>query len=181
MADERAVTVDEWLLAEDDASRSSRSARLAFVVQASGPPSDMLIPGGFVPVRALEETKWCYINGQFLACIVLCQAILEHVLAGQFSLMGKDSLIKKGFERLCDEALANHLISCSEHRALANLRLLRNPYVHPKRINDPTRLERRMMTEKRSQEDIIEGDARQALLAVLRLMTRYPFSFASDG
>jgi len=174
------MTAEEWLSVEDDASRSSRSARLEFVVQASGPPSNMLIPGGFVPARALVEAKWSYINGQFLACIMLCQAMLEHVLAGQFTLMGKDALIKKGFERLCDEALADHLISPSEHRAFSNLRLLRNPYVHPKRMNDPTRLERRMMTEKRSQEEIVEDDARRALLAVLRLMDRYPFSFASD-
>jgi len=181
MAHEPIVTADEWLLAEDDASRRSRSGRLAFVVQASGPLSNMLIPGGFVPARALEETRWCYVNGQFLACIVLCQVILEHVLAGQFALMGKDSLIKGRFERLCDEALANHLISSSEHRAFTSLRLLRNPYTHPQRMNDPKRLERRMMTEKRPQEDIVEDDARQALLTVLHLMERYPFSFASDA
>lgn len=180
MEDGPLMMADEWLSAEDDATRSSRAVRLAFVLQAGGPLGNMLIPGGFVPARALDEARWCYVNGQFLASVLLCQAMLEHVLAGQYALMGKDSLIKKGFERLCDEALADHLISPSEHCAFASLRLLRNPYVHPKRMNDPKRMERRMMTENLSQEDIVEGDARQALLTVLRLMERYPFSFASD-
>lgn len=174
------MTAEEWLLAEDDASRSSRSGRLAFVVQASGAPCDMLIPGGFVPARALAEIKWCYINGQFLACIVLCQVMLEHVLAGQFALMGNDDLIRKGFKVLCDKALAAQLISPSEYRALTCLRLYRNPYVHPRKMDDATRVERRMLAEHRSLESIVEDDARGALVAVLRLMGRYPFSFESE-
>jgi hypothetical protein len=140
----------------------------------------MLIPGGFVPARALEESKWCYINGQFLACVLICQAMVEHVLAGQFALMGKDSLIRKGFERLCDEALADRLISSSEHRALTGLRLRRNPHVHPRKMDDPARVERRMVAEQRPLESIVEDDAQQALLTVLRLVERYPFSFTSD-
>jgi hypothetical protein len=103
---ERLLTASEWLSAEGVALRTSWSARLAFVVRASGPPGNTLNPGGFVRARALAEIKWRYINGQFLACIALRQA-----------LMSKDTLTRKGFERPCHQALANHLTSSSEHRA----------------------------------------------------------------
>jgi len=181
MEDEPTVSANEWLAAEDDASRASRSPRLDFVIHAYGVPRHILIPGGFVPSRALEEAKWCFVNGQFLACILVCQVMLEGVLAGQYGLIGNDKAKEDGFKRLCDKGLAEGLISSLEHEAFTVLRQLRNSYTHPRNMDDPERIERRMMTEQRAVEEILEEDARHALLAALRLTQRYPFGFEDDA
>ena len=180
MSDNHTQSAEQWLTVEDASSRAARSARLEFVIQAYGSPRHMLIPGGFVPFRALEEAKWCFVNGQFLACVLLCQLMLEHLLAGQYELMGNDRAKEEGFKRLCDRALADRLISESEHTTFSVLRRLRNPYTHPRNMDDSERLERRMMTQHRPMEEILEDDARHALAAAFRITQRYPFGFEQE-
>lgn len=43
------------------------------------------------------------------------------------------------------------------------------------------RIERGMIEENRPVEDILEDDARRAIVTIFRLLTRYPFAFYEDG
>jgi hypothetical protein len=155
-------------------------SRLAFVAKEFGPPRHLLIPGGFVPAQAFEEARWCYVNGQFIGCVLLCQVVLEHILAGQFRLMGKDRIAKSGFKNLCAHAQKERFISSEEWRLFNSLRGKRNPYVHPRGMDRADRIERRMMVEESDMDQVLERDARLAVGIVLRLLKRYPFAFYED-
>ena len=171
----------QWLEQEDAASRATRISRLAFVANEYGPPRHLLIPGGFVPVQAFEEARWCYVNGQFIGCVLLCQVMLEHILAGQFNLMGKDRIAESGFKNLCTEAEKALFISAEERQLFDSLRVKRNPYVHPRGMERTDRIERRMMLEGSDMNDILDKDARLAIGAVFRLLKRYPFAFYENA
>jgi hypothetical protein len=145
----------KWLEQEDGASRPVRLSRLALIVNEYGPPRHLLIPGGFVPAQAFEEARWCYVNGQFIGCVLLCQVVLEHILAGQFSLMGKDKTAKSGFGNLCAEAEKERFISAEERDLFDSLRVKRNPYVHPRGMDRADRIERRMMVEDSELDEIL--------------------------
>jgi len=181
MRDDSSPSPEDWLADEDAATRPSRASRLEFVVRSYGAPRHILFPGGCVSFWAFEEAKWSFVNGQFLACVLLCQVMLEHVLAGQYGLAGDDEAKRKGFKRLCDMSLADGRITLAEHNGFDLLRRLRNPYTHPRTMDDPERIERRAMNEQRPAEDILEEDARHALVAALRLTQRYPFGFPVDN
>ena len=170
----------QWLKQEDVASRPIRISRLAFVTNEYGPPRHLLIPGGFVPAHAFEEARWCYVNGQFIGCVLLCQVVLEHILAGQFYLMGKDRIAESGFKNLCTEAETERFISAEERKIFDSLRVKRNPYVHPRGMDRADRIERRIMLEESDIYEILDEDARLAIGAVFRLLKRYPFAFYED-
>ncbi len=178
MADEECT---QWLEEEDSASRPFRTSRLAFVVNAYGAPRHLLIPGGYVPYRAFEEARWCYVNGHFIGCVLLCQVMLEHILAGHFGLMGKDKVAESGFKNLCAEAANERLITTEERKLFDSLRVKRNPYVHPRGMDSEDRIERRMISQGSQMEDILDEDARLAIGALFGLLKRYPFAFYEDA
>jgi len=171
----------KWIEEEDVASRPLRLSRLALIANEYGPPRHLLIPGGFVPAQAFEEARWCYVNGQFIGCVLLCQVVLEHILAGQFYLMGKDRIAESGFRDLCAEAEKERFISAEERMLFDSLRMKRNPYVHPRGMDRADRIERRMMVEDSDMDEILIKDARLAIGTVFRLLKRYPFAFYEDA
>lgn len=170
-----------WLEDEDAASRPFRTSRLAFVANEYGPQRHLLIPGGFIPMYAFEEARWCYVNGHFIGCVFLCQVILEHILAGQFYLMGRDRIAESGFKILCTEAEIKRFISAEERKLFDNLRVKRNPYAHPRSMDSADRIERRMILEESYMDEILNKDARLAIGTVFRLLKRYPFAFYEDA
>jgi hypothetical protein len=171
----------QWLEQEEIASRHLRISRLAFIANEYGPPRHLLFPGGFVPVQAFEEARWCYVNGQFIGCVLLCQIVLEHILAGLFYLMGKDRVAGAGFGNICAEAERERFITAEERKLFDGIRVKRNPYVHPRRMDRADRIERRMIVEETDFEEIVVKDARLAIGAVFRLLKRHPFAFYEDN
>ncbi len=86
-------------------------ARLAFIANKYGPARHLLIPGGFVPAHAFEEALWCYVNGQFIVCVLLGQVVLEPVVAAPFYPVGKDSIAEFWFKNLMygSRKIAEHI------------------------------------------------------------------------
>lgn len=171
----------QWLEQEDVATRPSRISRLAFVANEYGSPRHLLIPGAVVPTHAFEEPRWCYVNGQFIGCTLLCQVVLEHILAGQFYLMNKDRIAESGFKNLCAEVENERFIRAEERKLFDSLRAKRNPYVHPRGMDRVDRIERRMMIEESEMDEILDRDARLAIGTVFRLLKRFPFAFYEDA
>lgn len=95
-----------------------------------------LFPGGFAPARAFEEARWCYVNGQFIGCVLLCKLMLEHVLAAHFSLKGEDEIVAGGFNLICEKAVKERLISQEEHDAFQVLRTWFTQSIRPSSKDD---------------------------------------------
>jgi hypothetical protein len=61
-----------------------RLERYKFVWQEFGEPSNMLLGGGVQAALALDEIKLCYIEGYYLAVVLLAQIFIESSLGGSY-------------------------------------------------------------------------------------------------
>lgn len=113
-------------------SFDERLERYKFLWQEFGPPTDMLLGGGFQAYLALNEIKLCYIEGFYLAVVLLAQIFIENSLGGSYIIGGDDEIAEKGFKKLIDKALTDNLINDDLSVKLQELRKMRNLYVHPK-------------------------------------------------
>lgn len=167
----------DWLEAEDQARFHGRLGRLKFAVEQYGEPRHQLMTGGMIGYRAFEEARWCFVNGQFIACVVLTQMVLEHMLAGLFRIAGRDDIADAGFRRLLEEAQTESFISSVEFDKFEGLRKLRNPYSHSRRPLADDSIEMRMLKANAPYEEIVENDASEALQMLFSILQRKPFSF----
>jgi len=167
---------DEWLYAEDRAKFPARLKRLRFLGEQHGGPRDQLITGGLIGYLTFEEACWCFINGHFIACVVLTQMVLEHLLAGLFRIFGRDDIADAGFGRLLSEADRERLISSVEFEKFNLLRERRNRYTHSRKPLAPNSIERRTLKANVPYEQIMEDDAREALQMLFAIMQRKPFA-----
>ncbi len=147
--------------------------RYRFIWQEFGPPVDMLLVGGIQAHLALEEMRLCYMDGYYLACVLLAQVFIENSLGGSYILSGNEETVEKGFAKLIDKALADNYIDPALAARLHELRRMRNPYVHPKAGLGSSTLIGRMLEKSRlgkryeSPEDFAKEDAEQAIQTVV--------------
>jgi hypothetical protein len=155
------------------ASADERLERYKFIWQEFGPPVDMLLAGGIQAYLALEELRLCFMDGYYLATVLLAQIFIENSLGGSYIISGDDKLVEKGFSKLIDQALADNLIDSSLAAQFHQLRRMRNPYVHPKAGTGPGSIMGRMLEKYRdgkvydSPEELAREDAEQAVRTVV--------------
>src|SRR3954467_2328857 len=133
-----------WLEADDADSRPYRAGRLRLLMDEYGDEAEIrLFPGGPTSALAFQEARLAYLHGLFLGCVVLCQACVEHMLAGIFRLSGRDDLNRAGFQKLLREARAERFLSEEEFELFDRLRRMPNPYAHPRAPDDADNMLRR--------------------------------------
>jgi hypothetical protein len=86
--------------------------------------------GGTTAWSALEEMRLCYIEGYYLACVLLAQSFIEQSLANLYIIYGEEKVAEQGFKKLIDKALADHQVAPEVATRLHELRQIRNSYVH---------------------------------------------------
>ena len=170
----------KWPLPSDDELRThieeyhsgsidERLERYRFIWQEFGPPADMLLVGGIPAVLALQELRLCFIEGYYLACVLLVQIFVEHSLGGSYIMSGDDRIAERGFAQLIDNALADNHTSPDIASRLHELRRIRNAYVHPKAGLGPRTYMKRLIDEQGSSpddltpEDLARQDAESAI------------------
>lgn len=132
-------------LHDDLGGKVARFRQLADLSIGMGDAGTM-IPGQTSHVSWLEARS-SFVHGNFIATVMLCQGLAEHVLASHLSmriggkplpsrLQFKDTLKRSVDDRVITEKFANDL---------RTLMSLRNPLSHFRDINDPSSLYRRAM------------------------------------
>jgi len=168
-----------YLKEEDSTSLPYRLKRIRFMVKAFSKENGYLVlPGGELSLHFFEEARLCYLNGQFIACVMLCQSLLEEIFRGllrETGIMLDRDLNKAGFETLTEEALKHALITLSEAEAFHRLRSYRNKYVHPRPPSSVKWLPRRMLDEEKSILELTQADAQEALAIMFKTIKRQPF------
>lgn len=170
-----------WLEQDEARSRPYRADRLRLLLSEYGPECIRLFPGGPISATAFEEARQAYLHGLFLACTIMSQVCVEHMLAGLLRISGRDNLERVSFEKLLVEARDNSLLSSSEFELFERLRRLRNPYVHPRRPVASGSPMRRAVEADSPFDDLVVEDARLAITALLRLCQRSPFALPATG
>ena len=178
------MTHDEillWLEADEAKSRPYRVQRIEMLLDRFGNDGYMQFFGGIVSAQAFEEMRLAFLNGLYISCVVVSQIIIEHLLAGMFSMTGREDLEGAGFQKLITEALAAELISQEEFEELDHLRNLRNPYTHSKPMMHQSCFVRRAAEANVHPFDLFKQDAETALDIVSGLLLRYPFSVSDEA
>lgn len=160
-----------WINREDTVARSDRIARLEWLA-SNYPSSDsgFVLNGGWLSDRLLEEAKYCFAYGQFLATSVLGVAFIERVLAARFYASGRDDLERAGGFDLLREALKQGWLSQEEFDHLDRVRRLRNPIVHFRRPLAPDTIEYRAVTGHAPPDELTEDDAQSVLRGVFHML-----------
>ncbi len=81
---------------------------------------------------ALHELANSYVNGNYMAVILLVQAFIEHSLSGEFIMRGQNAIAESSFKKIIANSLSQDIIDADLYDSLEALRKIRNPYVHAK-------------------------------------------------
>ena len=110
-----------------------------------------------------DEAKNAFVEGAFIATILLSTAFVEHWLGAIVSGQGFNGEAKSGL---------NSIIECMRREGLMHefllkkadrLRKIRNPFVHLKPFNHMERVTPRAMNQSKHPIAILEEDAKEAL------------------
>lgn len=132
-------------LHDDLNGKVARFRQLADLSMGIGDAGTM-IPGETSHVSWLEARS-SFVHGNFIATVMLCQGLAEHVLASHLSIkLGGEPLparlqFKDTLKRSVDDGVITEKFA-DDLRALMSLR---NPLSHFRDINDPSNLSRRVM------------------------------------
>ncbi len=165
-------------LEQDDArSRHYRSERLQLlIIEYGSERAHQVFVGGLVGLRSFNEARLAYLNGLFLACIVLCQICLEHSLASLLYMEGREEARKMSYSMLLREALKTGHISEEEFRLFDRIRKYRNPYVHFHAPRDEDWLPERAVRSNIPEDELVVQDAEEAIVALLHFFQHAPFT-----
>ena len=156
----------QWIEYEDSVARSERIRRLEWLV-SNYPASDLgfLISGGWLSLRLLEEAKYCFVYGQFLATAILSVAFIERVIAARFYAAGRDDLERAGGLDLLRGALNAGWIDQQQFEQFDRIRRLRNPIVHFRRPLSRDTIEYRAVQSDVGPDQLASDDAQEILRA----------------
>jgi hypothetical protein len=168
------VELIRWLLADlhDDLSgKLSRFRQLTDISAALG-PGGTLMPGGETVYNVWNEARISFIHGNYIATVMLCQGLAEHLLAANLELgLGGEPLRDHiRFNETLEHCVLRQTISEVDAKDLRRLMALRNPLSHYRNINDPSNLTRRVLDSQRPAEHHLLSDASFAISMAVRLL-----------
>jgi hypothetical protein len=131
-----------------------------------------MLPGGETTHAAWTEARTSFIHGNYVATVLLCQGLAEHILAAHLALgIDREGLPNRvSFHETVLRSIASNLITERDAEDLRRLMTLRNPLSHYRSINDPSNLSRRVLDTKVSAESHLRSDANFAISMAIRLL-----------
>ena len=164
--------VQKWLEREDDAERAQRQDRLDWIVEHYPPAEGFFMTGGWLSMQLLEETKYCFVYGQYIAAATLGVAFVERLLASQLYMAGRNDLERASGRRLLEEALKCGWLTQTDFDRFNRIRGFRNPLLHFRRPLAHDTIEYRAVKSDAHTEHIMETDAREVLNCAMRVLER---------
>ena len=123
-----------------------------------------------------NEVKRCYLDGSYMAVVLLCLAFIERTLAADLYATGWKDAAKSSFAKVLEKAHEYGVLSesdCGTFRRLADLRNSRahfQGYGNPKE-KQPSLMDR-TIREKAFPLEVLAKDARFAAEAMVRIVKR---------
>jgi len=116
-----------------------------------------------------EEAKTSFINGQFIATIILANAFIEHYLQGKLINKGFIGEAKQGLKDIVKFIRKNGMLHEYLCKKINHLRQFRNPFIHLKEWEHPHRISQKMFIEKSPPFYIIEKEAKEAIRLMYKI------------
>jgi hypothetical protein len=152
---------EQYVKDRDEIYFADKAKRLKFLHKIN--PDGLIMSGPTEFVLTLREVQFCFIDGHFLATIVLGQAFVEKILHQHYNELGFDTVANKGLNAILQHARKNNTISTFIINYVDTIRLIRNPITHTKDHNYPHGLDRRSYNNKTSPLIQLEKDAKKAV------------------
>jgi len=166
----------EMLEDDDEHTRPERAERAAWIASFGWPEDGWMLYGGMAGLAPWDELRRTFINGEYLATILLGQAFLEQNLAGFLNFFGGGSVGRAGLAEILSGFRDRGWLTDTDFAVLDRVRRLRNPYAHYRDAQHAENLTRRVMREREDHEVLIERDARAVVRALFHLLNRHPFA-----
>jgi hypothetical protein len=158
-------------LHDDLPGKIARFRQLADLSGALGSAGTML-PGAETTYAAWTEARTSFIHGNYVATVLLCQGLAEHMLAAHLALgiKGEELPPRISFQDTLRRCLAEGVLTQTDAYALRRLMTLRNPLSHYRSIDDPSNLSRRVLDTMSPAESHLRSDASFAISIAVRLL-----------
>ena len=160
----RTVTGDALL------GENTRLGRLAWLMKYVRADDLYFVQDGALSEMLFREAADSFVNGQFLATIVLAFSFIERSIAGRLSYIGENKTAEGKSKDLLAAALDRGWLTPDEIKSLDEIRLLRNPIVHYRDSFDAKRPEIRAALEGKPHSILFEADARKVLEAAIHII-----------
>lgn len=159
----------EILLAKQDReSLSARVERINYLRKIT--PSRMGLMGSMDLVFVFQEAKSSYVNGQFIATLLLAQAFIEKVIQSQMEAKGYPG-VNRGLKYMVKYCRDSNLLPSVVLNKIDYLRNIRNPFTHLKPNDYPYHLDIRIYRSKKMVPyKVLEDDAKEALSTMLTVL-----------
>jgi hypothetical protein len=163
-------------LHDDLPGKITRFRQLVDLSDGGGSAGTMFY-GGETTIEAWREARWSFINGNFIATVLLCQGLAEH-LFGSFLHAAQliDDLPRIPFAETLKRCRELNLIQERDAADLHHLMNLRNPLSHFRTLDDPANLSRRVMSTIEPAVEHLRRDASFAIGLVARILALPAFS-----
>jgi hypothetical protein len=163
-------------LHDDLPGKIARFRHLADLGGVLGSQGTMLF-GGTATFNAWTEARLSFVHGNFAAAILLCQSLVENLLAAflHTGLMIDDLAPRIAFRDTLKLCRDRDLISGEDFGDLERLMSLRNPLSHFRTVADDQNVDRRAITAGLRSEALIERDAWSAIGLAVRILAKPQF------
>jgi hypothetical protein len=159
-------------LHDDLVGKVARFRQLNELSATLGPHGTML-PGGEAAFSAWTEARTSFVHGNYIATVMLCQGLAEHMLAAQLrlGLNGRELRKRITFQETLELCVEDKVINNEDADNLRRLMELRNPLSHFRDIDDPSSLSRRVLDTMVPAESHLFRDASFAIGMAVRLLS----------
>lgn len=157
----RKTKLEKYLTDYDSITFNDRLARLTFLNKMY--PKGLILIGDMEFVFTFGEIKECYVNGNFIATIILTQSFIEKIFIEFFNSKNLNKETNHGLDRMIKYARKKSLINTVILNMVDNLRLKRNPFVHSKDFDYPHSLSRRTINNNTLPFKQLDKDAKEAM------------------
>lgn len=139
--------------------------------------SGTMIFGGHAAYHAWVEARSSFVHGNFVATVLLCQGLIENLLAGYLhaGLLIDDVPERINFADTLRRCREREVISDADVADLRRMMDLRNPLSHFRHVHDDGHLDRRSVDERTSATDLLRRDAIFAIGVAVRILAKPAF------
>lgn len=163
----------QWLVEDDAKGRARLARRLQDLLSIMPVPEDgMTCIGGIESSICFNEVRRCYLDGSDLAVVLLCLTYVERELAAQLYAAGWEPAKEAPLRAVLEKAHEDGWLSGEEWRTYSELAKLRNSHAHFRAPLSKTTLTARSVGESTLPEEVLETDARRAVVAMARIVRR---------
>lgn len=169
----------QHLLAElhDDLEGKVARLRILSEIGRGMGPGGTMIFGGQAAYYAWSEARSSFAHGNYVATVLLCQGLVEHLLAAYLhaALLMDDVPARVAFRETLRRCREKDVISDEDVADLEKLMGLRNPLSHFRHVHDDSNLDRRSSATGQHAYDLMRQDAEFAIALAVRILSKSAF------